>query len=1134
MNKENGFEYDLLTDVYSRWRCRIDLQQILDNGGKRVIGTIDLDNFKYVNDKFGSMVGDNLLKAIAKALCDSYPDSDIYRISADEFAFILAPTTYSRYRMSEMTLTLFDNLHKIKVEGMEGHHLTFSIGTLFIDTSLHFNPDQIYQEVSACRRKAKKHEGTFLYSKYGFIPDIEGAFLILREDRHLYNSINNRLFSIYNEEDWVEYLDRGAMLKGDMFRRNQSQLDDILAYYKAEDLPSFDYYLLYDVVFKYADTLDSFMYGILIENILLPFFEKQNRNNPDICGRLGNLYLMLADSLVTVVRMGDNTQRGKIIDLLAKCREVTRYLDHDTIEFEPYFYALCHLVGHYESIDLNYGTIDDCNKIYDELRNLIEGPDPIVLQDQLLIDKYDNLVNNARLFPLYRASYLLFKNENSTDEEKKEFKERIEYIKQHLVNGVYDLTSKRVDYQNMSKYLQDILLGDLSKDQILSKLLVGLRTINKIEYGKKSSANLMLVTYIYMGAAKAVIGSSHSESEKRVITMAGLDMLIDLLRQRESMASDHQVLFMTKMMMSMMMSSPVLSPVDKIQYIERTMGAIMLDTYSHSKAVAAYAKVILANIIDNSPHLLTGENRPYNNITEVQANRQELLDFMDCACMLHDVGKINITQITSNAYRKLTDQEFNLIHQHPAEGVKILSVEPAFDVFRPFVYTHHLWVNRGAGYPKAKDEDFSPRLQFLVYLMSFCDSLEAATSRIGRNYRNAKSFLQILDEFYVEAGTRYSDEILQSIIGSPDTYYQIRLMVDHKWKGFYQHIFQEVVLNKSHNHRFNAGTLPDIYANKPFVDDYRTRFSMLQRTEIINPLISLFDTVFYSNVEFTSFDMVKCYQKMLDATKSLKTTHEVIALTRDKMIDPEFRDAFNKFVDKNTVVERLKNQENTTLEYHSKTSGWVIARILPAAYDENGNISHILFATQSSEAEHQQKDNLAKFANFDGLTGVLNRRSGEQMIREGIAQGGTQIFALFDCDNFKKINDQLSHLVGDQVLREQSKILTEFFDGNQVMRLGGDEFVVYIHGEKAHKIVNSPNGLKDLFNDLSKRLSTVQLPELKNITPTMSCGVVFTDSSYDVTFESLYQHADESLRESKKLREGTITIKELRYLEFFH
>ena len=85
------------------------------------------------------------------------------------------------------------------------------------------------------------------------------------------------------------------------------------------------------------------------------------------------------------------------------------------------------------------------------------------------------------------------------------------------------------------------------------------------------------------------------------------------------------------------------------------------------------------------------------------------------------------------------------------------------------------------------------------------------------------------------------------------------------------------------------------------------------------------------------------------------------------------------------------------------------------------------------------------------------------------------------------------------------------------------------------KLFNSFNGIKNMFTRLAEQLKSILLPELENIAPTMSCGVVFTDGSVDkLTFEDLYQYADEALRQSKKFRNGAITINELRHRDFFH
>lgn len=1288
MKPNSGLEYDQLTGLYSRWHCRMALQQILDQGLNRVFGTIDIDKFSEINQKYGSIMGDMLLQAVAQTLKDTYEGSEIVRISGDEFAFILSPTTYSRYHMSMMTRRLFVNLHNIQVEGMECNRLSFSIGTVFIDSTIHKSPDEIYHEATEHRKEAKKHEGNYLCSKYGSIPDVEGAFMILKDDRSLYNNINNRLFSIHNEKDWMDYLHEGAKLKGTMYQRNQGHLDDILNYYKRGELPDYDYELLFQLVVNYAQSLDAFMFELLVNDILIPYFESCDRTDHKVKSRLGHLYLLMADSLISIVRMGDRSQNSRIVEFLNSCREVTRDLPHDSIEFEPYFYALCESLGHFESFDKKFIDNSSDDLLYEELRDLILGDDPFVIPNQSVYKYFESVVNNARFYPIYRACYLRLKQDTFRPNEKQEFEKRIQYIKEHIVDGVYDMAGTEPEYRRLAHYLQGILLEDLNADQILDRLILGLKSVKSLEYGTLSESNLIIVAYLFLGSSQALLLSSRDPKEKHEIAISGLNLLIDILRKRESLAADPQVLFLTQVLTRSMIQTPILTPMDKYLYLERALASITLDTYSHSKAVAAYAKVILTNIIDNNPHLLAGPGRPYNSIEEVKVNRENLLQFMDCACMLHDVGKMNLSPISSNAFRRLTDQEFHLIRRHPHVGIETLRYEPAFEPFFPFIYTHHRWWNGQYGYPEKTNNEQKSPLQDLVYILSFCDSLEAATSRIGRNYRSAKSFLQIFDEFYVEAGTRYSKEVLQSIITSPETYQAIRQMVDHDWQNIYQSIFQEIVSDHEQPIPQSDAQLPDPYQHSHEVAKEETvysvlnnfsmpqwlremdqdamtllTFSLMERNsmsvrnnniiifmydvvadtvgflspgpngevkqtfgthysehrldmylsdkgyneavrcirevinnpsypkvgqvklesndktkcilasytsvigvdgkvlsiigqledintnrqrllqainrqnkyiEILDSITGTYSTVVYTDINLEKFEIIKGFPILYEHSAKFGNTQQLIDFTRDQLIDSEFHEAFNQFCDKTTIIERLKYQKKVTFEYHSKISGWLSAYIVPATYDSKNNITHLLFVTESIDDKHNQLDKLSHDANYDSLTGLYNRLKGEEIISQNIQKGGCQIFAIMDCDRFKLINDQMSHLTGDEVLRQQGKIIRECFKGSTTMRLGGDEFIVHIHGEAAYRLINSFNGIKDLFQQFSRDISHIHLAELNNIAPTMSCGVVYTDgSASNLSFDDLYKYADEALHESKQFRNGTVTISEISYRQFF-
>ncbi len=90
-----------------------------------------------------------------------------------------------------------------------------------------------------------------------------------------------------------------------------------------------------------------------------------------------------------------------------------------------------------------------------------------------------------------------------------------------------------------------------------------------------------------------------------------------------------------------------------------------------------------------------------------------------------------------------------------------------------------------------------------------------------------------------------------------------------------------------------------------------------------------------------------------------------------------------------------------------------------------------------------------ELANHDTLTSMLNRRGliarmyaeRSRMVRHG----GSMSAILIDCDNFKQINTAHGHVVGDVVLAEMAKRLSESVRPEDVVaRIGGDEFVVIL------------------------------------------------------------------------------------------
>lgn len=119
--------------------------------------------------------------------------------------------------------------------------------------------------------------------------------------------------------------------------------------------------------------------------------------------------------------------------------------------------------------------------------------------------------------------------------------------------------------------------------------------------------------------------------------------------------------------------------------------------------------------------------------------------------------------------------------------------------------------------------------------------------------------------------------------------------------------------------------------------------------------------------------------------------------------------------------------------------------------DEAGSIRYHVAHFTDVSSERAVEAKLHHMAHHDVLTGLLNRFSLKGRLDQALAAArreGSRVALLFiDLDRFKGINDSLGHHVGDLLLIEVAKRLSESVrDSDVVARLGGDEFVIMLSG----------------------------------------------------------------------------------------
>jgi diguanylate cyclase (GGDEF)-like protein len=101
------------------------------------------------------------------------------------------------------------------------------------------------------------------------------------------------------------------------------------------------------------------------------------------------------------------------------------------------------------------------------------------------------------------------------------------------------------------------------------------------------------------------------------------------------------------------------------------------------------------------------------------------------------------------------------------------------------------------------------------------------------------------------------------------------------------------------------------------------------------------------------------------------------------------------------------------------------------------------------EAEKENADNFRNMANTDSMTGVRNKHAYSDMesyLNQKIRKNEIDKLALVVCDinGLKLVNDTQGHAAGDQLIRDASTMICEYFTHGAVYRIGGDEFVVIL------------------------------------------------------------------------------------------
>ena len=189
--------------------------------------------------------------------------------------------------------------------------------------------------------------------------------------------------------------------------------------------------------------------------------------------------------------------------------------------------------------------------------------------------------------------------------------------------------------------------------------------------------------------------------------------------------------------------------------------------------------------------------------------------------------------------------------------------------------------------------------------------------------------------------------------------------------------------------------------------------------------------------------------------------------------------------------------------------GWIGAyenQVIPFSKDE------VVASFRDVSEDRREQVRLVWLAEHDHLTGMPNRRSLEHeletVLRHSRERKAFSAFVFIDIDDFKAVNDNHGHEVGDALLINFAKRIRSIVDsGAVVARIAGDEFAIVI--DHVDSILAMTRLMEAIFANMRRPFND----ELPPVSVTCSAGAVVTDGTQPIS--EVMRMADRAMYRAK-------------------
>lgn len=611
------------------------------------------------------------------------------------------------------------------------------------------------------------------------IPNFEKCFRLLEENRHTYNRYNDSIFLIKDHVAWINFFKHRALKNAQLFAVNKKIISSMTDYFKQDKklIPHEAYRNLCSGLQKlYADgKIDPFL-GNQLCDILLEYYG--SGRCPDSKNYAGLVDVFKGEFLYEIFTLGKDS-----LVLHQSYHYLKRSIREDRFRSPNYV----------ESCLVALDNLTVTNWLYYKMQTVAE---------------FRALVEEHKILLRLPHTYLIMREKDYQRQQ-----EKVEHAEESLVRNVYLADTTILEKQHADSLMQVIVARNLADPHLsglsysrtlVMQMMLGQITAKKAmkmvrrKYNREVMKNIYdkrydseelqkvlmpFMNYFYLNDVADV-----PYRKKRAAVKKMCEAIVTIYHLRQDQQADNTYVKYLNILATYPRAIKYLTEKERIYYLNELNVATQVTTYAHSLHVAMIAQKLMEGILAYQPELVKGVLGERRN-GKVFWDTKKCMDFIFEAAMYHDIGKNAIISVVNNDFRPLTDGEFAIIKKHPALGAELLKIAPSlYEKFRDTTLGHHKWYNGKGGYPEDFDNTKSPK-RILIDIITLSDCMQAATERIGRNYKSGKNFDRVMEEFRRDAGTRYNPDLVNFIDAHLDVARDLAALINEGWVDIYFDIY---------------------------------------------------------------------------------------------------------------------------------------------------------------------------------------------------------------------------------------------------------------------------------------------------------------------------------------------------------